>query len=168
MSYRIQQWDVNNEKLHGNWYEEATGNPQFTEGMFHSMHELDRAATLMPNDYDVVSKGIHTSVRFRYWKITIITPCIICTGIQEAAISVHSKWCTDESRRYPVAFKRLPWYGHFQGMLCHHQRSLFMMKDFKATESILGCSCDCIEVQLSFDHIYRYRLQYNKFIGLIL
>ncbi|ELU11829.1 hypothetical protein CAPTEDRAFT_219919 [Capitella teleta] len=58
---KIQQWDVNNEKLHGNWYEEATGNPQFTEGMFHSMHELDRAATLMPNDYDVVSKGIHTS-----------------------------------------------------------------------------------------------------------
>lgn len=60
--HRVKHWDVNNEKLHGNWYEDNTGNLQFTEGMFKKLREVDSSSILMTNDYDVVSKGIHTAV----------------------------------------------------------------------------------------------------------
>ncbi|ELT96446.1 hypothetical protein CAPTEDRAFT_102428, partial [Capitella teleta] len=60
-SSTIKQWDVNNENLHGAWYEEATLNDQFIQAMFTEMHDLQPDVKLFTNDYDAMSLSLYTS-----------------------------------------------------------------------------------------------------------
>ncbi|ELT91832.1 hypothetical protein CAPTEDRAFT_194144 [Capitella teleta] len=60
-STTIKHWDVNNENLHGSWFEEATLNDQFIQAMFTEMHDLQPDVKLFTNDYDAMSLSLYTS-----------------------------------------------------------------------------------------------------------
>lgn len=59
---RFAHWDINNEFLHGRWYERKLLKGHFTEGLFRQIKDLNQDAKLMANDYDVASKGTFTVV----------------------------------------------------------------------------------------------------------
>lgn len=50
----VEHWDVNNENLHGDWYEKATGDPNITMKMFHDVHAVDPSAKLFLNEFGVM------------------------------------------------------------------------------------------------------------------
>lgn len=60
--YRLEHWDVNNELLHGQIYEDITGDPNYTQDIFRLVHQLDPGPKLFLNDYNVVSSGASTAV----------------------------------------------------------------------------------------------------------
>lgn len=59
---RVEHWDVNNELLHGQLYEELTGDPHFTGEIFRSVSAFDPDVKLFLNDYNVVANGGSTNV----------------------------------------------------------------------------------------------------------
>ena len=52
--YRLEHWDVNNENLHGDFYERQTGDANITMKMFRDMYALDQTTKLFLNDYNVI------------------------------------------------------------------------------------------------------------------
>ncbi|XP_060597011.1 uncharacterized protein LOC132750936 isoform X2 [Ruditapes philippinarum] len=50
-----EHWDVNNEMLHGDFFERESGNPDITMDMFRQIHKWDDHPTLFLNDYNVIS-----------------------------------------------------------------------------------------------------------------
>ncbi|XP_045202160.2 anti-sigma-I factor RsgI6-like [Mercenaria mercenaria] len=52
----VEHWDVNNENIHGDWYEKATGNPNVTMQMFRDAHAVDPNVKLFLNDFGVMEK----------------------------------------------------------------------------------------------------------------
>jgi GH35 family endo-1,4-beta-xylanase len=52
---RCEHWDVNNEMLHGDFFERESGNPDITMDMFRQIHKWDDHPTLFLNDYNVIS-----------------------------------------------------------------------------------------------------------------
>ncbi|CAH1788447.1 unnamed protein product [Owenia fusiformis] len=54
---RLHHWDVNNENLHGKFFEEKTGNADIMADMFREVRDLDPACKLFINDYLVVNEG---------------------------------------------------------------------------------------------------------------
>ena len=53
--YRLEHWDVNNENLHGDFYERQTGDANTTMQMFHDVHALDPAVKLCLNDFGIIA-----------------------------------------------------------------------------------------------------------------
>ena len=51
---RLEHWDVNNENLHGDFYERQTGDANITMKMFRDMYALDQTTELFLNDYNVI------------------------------------------------------------------------------------------------------------------
>ena len=62
--YRLEHWDVNNEKLHGDFFERQTGNPNITMDMFKWMHALEPNVKLFLNEFSVVSSQLSTTVQY--------------------------------------------------------------------------------------------------------
>ncbi|CAG5119583.1 unnamed protein product, partial [Candidula unifasciata] len=58
---RISHWVVNNERLHGSFYEDSTGDATISQHMFQAARSADPTADLFLNDYDVVAGGGHTA-----------------------------------------------------------------------------------------------------------
>ncbi|ESO87533.1 hypothetical protein LOTGIDRAFT_127603 [Lottia gigantea] len=56
----LEHWDVNNELLHGQYFEETTGDPFYSQNLYKAVHEADPHARLFLNDYDVLSMGSET------------------------------------------------------------------------------------------------------------
>ncbi|KAL4233814.1 hypothetical protein ACF0H5_008492 [Mactra antiquata] len=54
---KLEHWDVNNELLHGQLYEEVSGDPTFTQDIYRWVHAADPNTKLFLNDYDVVAMG---------------------------------------------------------------------------------------------------------------
>ncbi|XP_046574253.1 endo-1,4-beta-xylanase 1-like [Haliotis rubra] len=54
---QLNHWDVNNELLHGQLYEEKIGDPHYSEKIYDMVHKADPFPTLFLNDYDVVAVG---------------------------------------------------------------------------------------------------------------
>ena len=48
-------WDVNNEQLHGFFYETKTGDELILEHMFKILTEMDPNAQVFTNDYDILN-----------------------------------------------------------------------------------------------------------------
>ncbi|RUS83302.1 hypothetical protein EGW08_008924 [Elysia chlorotica] len=57
---KLAHWDVNNELVHGNFFERKTNDPDITKYMFKTVHSEDPVPTLFLNEYNVVSKGEST------------------------------------------------------------------------------------------------------------
>ncbi|ESO88545.1 hypothetical protein LOTGIDRAFT_125612, partial [Lottia gigantea] len=53
----LEHWDVNNENVHGNYYEERTGDVNITQWMFREIHKRDPDVKLFLNDFSVVSSS---------------------------------------------------------------------------------------------------------------
>lgn len=51
---RVEHWDVNNEDIHGDFFEQATGNANITMKMFHDSHNVDPHVKLFLNDYGIM------------------------------------------------------------------------------------------------------------------
>ena len=52
--YRLEHWDVNNENLHGDYYEQRTGDPNITMEMFRDIHAVDQDVKLFLNDFAII------------------------------------------------------------------------------------------------------------------
>ncbi|XP_071097775.1 uncharacterized protein [Haliotis cracherodii] len=57
---KLQHWDVNNENLHGDFYEQKLKDPNITMWMFRETHKADPAVKLFPNDYNIVKSQLST------------------------------------------------------------------------------------------------------------
>ena len=60
--FRVEHWDVQNELLHGHWYEETLKDPHVSENMFKMARPLDPYPKLYLNDYTAVNSGASTEV----------------------------------------------------------------------------------------------------------
>ena len=63
--HRLVQWDVNNEQLHGDFFENKTGDPWYTENIFREVAAADSGVKLFFNEYDIVNYGQRTDVSLR-------------------------------------------------------------------------------------------------------
>ena len=63
-SFRLVHWDVDNENLHGAWFEEATGQHDLLAQMFRDVNQVDPNVKLFINDHMVVKGSISTVVSF--------------------------------------------------------------------------------------------------------
>ncbi|XP_071111671.1 uncharacterized protein [Haliotis cracherodii] len=57
---KLEHWDVNNENVHGNFYEEATGHVNITMDIFSAVRSMDPKPKLFLNDFAIVSSGQFT------------------------------------------------------------------------------------------------------------
>ncbi|KAH9520349.1 Anti-sigma-I factor RsgI6 [Bulinus truncatus] len=57
---KLEHWDVNNELLHGHFFESHTGDPLYSRHMFQAVHAADPHPKLFLNDYNVVAVGEDT------------------------------------------------------------------------------------------------------------
>ncbi|XP_050401021.2 uncharacterized protein LOC126817893 [Patella vulgata] len=57
---KLEHWDVNNELLHGQYFEETVGDPHYSQKMYKAVHKSDPYARLFLNDYDVLAMGSNT------------------------------------------------------------------------------------------------------------
>ncbi|GFO07795.1 endo-1,4-beta-xylanase [Plakobranchus ocellatus] len=57
---KLGHWDVNNELVHGHFFETQTNDPNFSKYMFRTVHSEDPQPQLFLNEYNVVAKGEST------------------------------------------------------------------------------------------------------------
>ncbi|XP_046338920.2 endo-1,4-beta-xylanase 1-like isoform X2 [Haliotis rufescens] len=57
---KVEHWDVNNENIHGNFFESGTGDVNITMWMFKEVHKVDPTVKLFLNDYGVVKDRYST------------------------------------------------------------------------------------------------------------
>ncbi|KAH9520353.1 hypothetical protein Btru_060582 [Bulinus truncatus] len=57
---KLSHWDVNNELLHGRFFETHTGDEQYSFHMYRSVHASDPTPKLFLNDYNVMANGEYT------------------------------------------------------------------------------------------------------------
>ena len=62
--HRLEHWDVNNENLHGQWYQDRLHDPSYNLELFREAHHADPHVKLFLNDYNVVAAGASTNVSF--------------------------------------------------------------------------------------------------------
>ena len=61
-------WDVNNEQLHGQFFEQSSGNPWILSYMFNEVRARDADVVLFLNDYEIVSSSRMTQVHARSYR----------------------------------------------------------------------------------------------------
>ena len=60
--HRLEHRDVNNENLHGQWYQDRLQDPEYNLELFRIAHHHDPSVKLFLNDYNVVASGYSTNV----------------------------------------------------------------------------------------------------------
>ena len=63
----MDHWDVMNELVHGQWFEEQFHDPSYSEKLFTQVHQLDPDPVLMLNDFGVIARP----------EITDVSACIV-------------------------------------------------------------------------------------------
>ena len=58
----LEHWDVNNENLHGQWFQDKLHDPSYNVQVFRIAHDADPTMKLFLNEYDVVAGGGSTNV----------------------------------------------------------------------------------------------------------
>ena len=53
-TYRVEHWDVNNENVHFDFFENGTGNINITADMFKEIRKFDPKVKLFLNDYNIM------------------------------------------------------------------------------------------------------------------
>ena len=64
---RADHWDVMNELVHGQWFEEQFDDPSYSEKLFTQVHQLDPDPVLMLNDFRVIARSQITDVSVWQW-----------------------------------------------------------------------------------------------------
>ncbi|CAC5398805.1 unnamed protein product [Mytilus coruscus] len=57
----LEHWDVNNENLHGDYFEQETGHSNITREMFYWINSLEPSVKLFLNDFGVVNSPLSTT-----------------------------------------------------------------------------------------------------------
>ncbi|KAH3729617.1 hypothetical protein DPMN_055592 [Dreissena polymorpha] len=57
---KLAHWDVNNEMLHGQVYEEITRDPNYSQHIYRAVHAADPSVKLFLNEYNVLANGDST------------------------------------------------------------------------------------------------------------
>ena len=73
---RLEQWDVNNENLHGQWYQDTLQDPDYNLELFRIAHRQDPSVKLFLNDYQVVASGYSTNVSIYRRDNTCVCVCM--------------------------------------------------------------------------------------------
>ena len=115
---RVVHWDINNERLHGTWFEESTGDPHLLEKMFRDVRTHDPNATLFLNDYNIVSDSRMTQVRAASAGFVTIscTEKALCyltvqlsvTGLGSTVHASGGQWCRCGCYWRTESFGRIP------------------------------------------------------------
>ncbi|XP_033748944.1 anti-sigma-I factor RsgI6-like [Pecten maximus] len=58
---KFAHWDVNNENLHGDYFEKKTGHPNITMDMFQWLHSAEPGVKLFLNEYNALNSGRYTT-----------------------------------------------------------------------------------------------------------
>ena len=66
---RLVHWDVNNENLHGDWFEKNSTDPDITLKMFQWIHDQEPETKLFLNDYSAIPQPAITTVK--YFSLTL-------------------------------------------------------------------------------------------------
>lgn len=104
----VEHWDVNNENLHGDWYEKATGNANITAKMFHDVHAVDPKVKLFLNDYGIMENIYSLPLRHQaIWLKESGVP-IYGVGIQSHLKNIHFNISSLKNRLDMVAEAGLP------------------------------------------------------------
>lgn len=74
---RCTQWDVNNENLHGNYFEEHTGDRNISMKMYDQIYALDPNVELFLNDYGIISAESGTVVRLLLKRAKIVQVALL-------------------------------------------------------------------------------------------
>lgn len=56
--HRVEHWDVNNEDIHGDFYEQKTGNANVTMDMFRDVHAVDPDVKLFLNEFGILENTV--------------------------------------------------------------------------------------------------------------
>ncbi|ESO89265.1 hypothetical protein LOTGIDRAFT_106033, partial [Lottia gigantea] len=56
----VEHWDVNNENLHAQWFQDRLHDGQYNLEVFRLAHQTDPKVHLFLNEYDVVARGAYT------------------------------------------------------------------------------------------------------------
>nr|KAG5692762.1 hypothetical protein BaRGS_009378 [Batillaria attramentaria] len=99
----LEHWDVNNENLHGQWYQDRLHDPDYNLELFRIAHHADPNVKLFLNDYSVVASGSFTEERLD--KLATVGVPIWATELDVRSM--------DEGQRadyYETALRAL--YGH--------------------------------------------------------
>ena len=65
---------MNNENLHGQWYQDRLHDPDYNLELFRIAHHADPNVKLFLNDYSVVAYGSSTSVR---QELVVYISCVL-------------------------------------------------------------------------------------------
>ncbi|XP_067660310.1 uncharacterized protein [Haliotis asinina] len=79
---KLEHWDVNNENVHGNFYEEATGRVNITMDIFSEIRSMDPKPKLFLNDFAIVNSGRFTQAYRNQAKMFRTETPIYGVGIQ--------------------------------------------------------------------------------------
>ncbi|XP_046549642.1 anti-sigma-I factor RsgI6-like [Haliotis rubra] len=79
---KLEHWDVNNENVHGNFYEEATGHVNITMDIFSEVRSMDPKPKLFLNDFAIVNSGRFTQAYRNQAKMFRAETPIYGVGIQ--------------------------------------------------------------------------------------
>ena len=63
---RLAHWDVNNENLHGDWFEKNSTDPDITLKMFQWIHDQEPGTKLFLNDYSAIPQPAITTVKYSF------------------------------------------------------------------------------------------------------
>ena len=63
--FRLEHWDVNNENLHGQWFQNRLNDPGYNVELFREAHQVDPNIKLFLNDYNVVANWASTGVSYQ-------------------------------------------------------------------------------------------------------
>ncbi|KAK6179074.1 hypothetical protein SNE40_011514 [Patella caerulea] len=58
---KLESWDVNNEMLHGHFYENKMNDPYYSHKIYKLVHQIDPTVKLFLNDYQIVANGTSVS-----------------------------------------------------------------------------------------------------------
>ncbi|XP_050395072.1 uncharacterized protein LOC126812937 isoform X1 [Patella vulgata] len=78
---KVEHWDVNNENIHGNYYEEKTGYVNLTMWMFRETHKLDPKVKLFLNDFAVVNERYSGEAYYNQGMLFKTTPDVPIYGL---------------------------------------------------------------------------------------
>ncbi|XP_067662631.1 anti-sigma-I factor RsgI6-like [Haliotis asinina] len=78
---KVEHWDVNNEDVHGHFYEIGTGDANVTMWMFREIHKLDPHVKLFLNDFGVVKDRYSTQAFYDQAMMFKNTPNVPLYGL---------------------------------------------------------------------------------------
>ncbi|KAK6179075.1 hypothetical protein SNE40_011515 [Patella caerulea] len=137
---RLTGWDVNNEMLHGHFFENKMNDPYYSHKMYNLVHQADPTPKLFLNDYQIVVNGTSTSAyvdqarEFKAAKIPIYglgiqshftfykppDPTIIMKRLDQMAVTGYPLWITELDVTARDENVRKDWYDIVLRMYFSH------------------------------------------------